>query len=65
MIVELGIPPQATMKRTRQSRATLLESAMKLPIRGTSLCRISHFSIKPRFAALLLRISTVRLQLDA
>jgi len=43
MIVELGILPQSTMKRTRRSRATLLESAVKLPIRGTSLCRISHF----------------------
>jgi hypothetical protein len=27
------------MKRTRQSRATLLESAMEPPIRGTSMCR--------------------------
>jgi hypothetical protein len=44
MIVELGILPQSTMKRTRRSRATFLESAMKLPIRGTSMCRIARLS---------------------
>jgi hypothetical protein len=41
MIDELGILPQSSIKRSRRSRATLVESAMKLPIRGTSLCRIS------------------------
>jgi hypothetical protein len=35
------------MKRSRQSRSTLLESAMKPPIRGTSLCRIFHFHAAP------------------
>jgi hypothetical protein len=42
MIDELGILPQSSIKRSRRSRATLVESAMKLPIRGTSLCRISR-----------------------
>jgi hypothetical protein len=43
MIDESGILPRSTMKRTRQSRATLVESAEKLPISGTSLCRTSQF----------------------
>jgi len=47
MIDELGILPQSSIKRPRQSRATLVESAMKLPIRGTSVCRISHFHAPP------------------
>jgi hypothetical protein len=42
MIDELGILPQSSIKRTRRSRATLVESAIDLPIRGTSLCRISR-----------------------
>jgi hypothetical protein len=42
MIDELGILPQSSIKRTRRSRATLVESAKELPIRGTSLCRIPH-----------------------
>jgi hypothetical protein len=41
MIDELGILPQLSMKRPRQSRATLLESAMTPPIRGTCVCRMS------------------------
>jgi hypothetical protein len=41
MIDELGILPQSSMKRTRRSRATLLESVMRPPIRGTSMCRKS------------------------
>jgi len=42
MVDELGILPQSSTKRTRRSRATLLESATKPPIRGTSLCRASR-----------------------
>jgi hypothetical protein len=44
MIDELGILPQSSIKRPRQSRATLVESAMEPPIRGTSMCRTSFFS---------------------
>jgi len=33
------------MKRTRQSRATLLESAMVLPIRGTCLCGMPRLDL--------------------
>jgi hypothetical protein len=40
MVDELGILPQSSTERTRRSRATLLESAMGLPIRGTSLCSL-------------------------
>jgi len=41
MVDELGILPQSSTERTRRSRATLLESTMEPPIRGTSLCRTS------------------------
>jgi len=43
MIDELGILPQSSIKRTRQSRATLVESAMKPPIRGTSCAEYRTF----------------------
>jgi hypothetical protein len=43
MIDKLGILPQLSIKRSRRSRATLVESAMQPPIRGTSVCRMSQF----------------------
>jgi hypothetical protein len=39
MIEKLGILPQFSIKRARHSRTTLVESAIKPPIRGTSVCR--------------------------
>jgi hypothetical protein len=40
MGAKLGILPQFAHKRSWLSRSTLVESAKKPPIRGTSLCRI-------------------------
>jgi hypothetical protein len=43
MGAKLGILPQFAHRRCRQSRSTLVESAKKPPIRGTSLCRMPLF----------------------